>query len=173
MDSDNPGLEEELGAGGWAEVHGTLAGVLAAGAEAAAAATLAARAGTDVEESALVPWAENLARGLADAQVGFRLQLPGDEEPLPRRVDALSAWVRGFLSGVGQAGDRLESAGDDAREALSDLAAIARGAAVTEEGSEAEEEAFAELVEYVRLVVQYLFEALNPPAAPARGKMSS
>jgi len=173
MDDDATPLSQVLGPAGWAECHGTLAGALAAGLAPQAAASVAAQAGSGADPSALVPWAESLTRGLADAQGGFRLELPADEASLTQRVDALAAWVRGFLSGVGHAGERVASAGGEAQEALEDLAAIARGAEVTDEGSEEEEEAFTELVEYLRVVVQYLFEALNPLPPSPRGKMNA
>lgn len=172
---DPDGLRSRLGAVAAAECEGTLMGALAAGEAPGAAAALAGAAAGQGHGAALEQWARALGTGLGEGQLAFRLSVPADRDPLDRRIEALAAWVRGFLSGIGQAGGRLRSSGAQVGETLSDLDAIARGAAVTEGGSDAEERAYAELVEYVRLAVQTLFETLNPPPPDrrSRGKMQS
>lgn len=165
-------LAGSLGAAAAAECQGTLVGALSAGEPPAAAAGLGVAGAAGTAAAALAQWARTLQTCIGEGQLAFRLYLPGDREPLGLRVEALAAWVRGFLSGIGQAGTRLHELGPEGAETLSDLDAIARGAAVTDGASEAEEQAYAELVEYVRLAVQTLFEALNPPPdRMARGKM--
>lgn len=159
---------------GAAECEGTLVGALAAGESPVAAAGLGAAVVGSEEPAALETLARTLQSQLGEGRLAFRLSLPDDSNALDLRIEALAAWARGFLSGIGQAGARLPSADAEVAEMLSDLDAIARGAAVTEGGSEAEERAYAELIEYVRLAAQSLFEAMNPPPRrTTRGKMKS
>ncbi len=166
--SELPGLS----AVGAAECHGVLAGALAAGETPAAAAELASALVDACDAASLGSWAQSLKIELGEAQLAFQPWLPDDEQPLAVRVEALAAWVRGFLSGLGQAGLRVHDLGAQVAETLSDLDAIARGAAVMEGGSEAEEQAYTALVEYVRLAVQTLFESLNPGRNARHGKMT-
>lgn len=143
-----------------AQLHGVVAGALVAGAAPGEAADYTAGAfGRPVAQD-LRSCAERLARDLAGCQLAFRPNLPPDERPLAERADSLSAWVRGFLSGIGFAGERLQTLGEPAQESLADFEAIACGAEVSEAASEAEEVAYAQLVEYVRLAVQNLYEDL-------------
>lgn len=155
-------LTERYGAAA-SECHGLLAGALVSGARPEAAAETAAPSCPGIAVPTLAAAATDLSRVLAARQFAFQPWLPDDGEALEARVTALAAWVRGFVSGLGEAGARLRDGDADTREMLADLETIARGAAVTEAGSEAEEAAFAELVEYLRLAVQNLYEELNHP----------
>ena len=68
---------------------------------------------------------------------------------MSERGEALVAWCRGFLGGVGLAG--LEPLlGEEAREALGDVAKIAESQ-VSYEDPESDEEALAEIEEFVRV----------------------
>lgn len=100
---------------------------------------------------------------LADDQMRLALWLPGDEEPLEERTAALAQWCTGFLAGLGSGGQNLGELSGEALEALEDLREIAR----TELGGglsvEEEEEAFAQIVEYVRVVAMLLREELRGP----------
>lgn len=108
-------------------------------------------------------WATTRAQ-LEDAVLGLELLLQDDEEALAARAQALADWVQGFLYGIG-AGRERATAGD-AAEILRDFAEIAR-AGLEAPATEADERAYAELVEYVRTGVLLLHEELNPlPPAP-------
>jgi len=88
---------------------------------------------------------------LAAADFGLDLLLPDDEAPVAERGEALVTWCRGFLGGVGLAG--IEPAlGEEAREALGDIARMAESD-VAYEDPEADEEALVELEEFVRVAV--------------------
>jgi yecA family protein len=104
---------------------------------------------------------------LNDAVLGFDLILPPDDRGLDERTRELAAWVQGYLFGLGLGGaERILERGGDAAEILSDLEQISRAQAEGE-GSESEETAYAELVEYVRVGVLLINEELNPvPVAP-------
>jgi len=101
------------------------------------------------------------AAALAGGQMEFEPLLPGDEHPLADRVDALGAWCHGFLYGFGASG----TAGgaqlpDDVTEILSDLAKFSQAGAVGSESPEVEEDAYIELVEFVRAAVQLVYDEL-------------
>lgn len=86
---------------------------------------------------------------LGEADFGLQLLLPDEEAPVSERGEALVAWCRGFLGGVGLAGIEPKL-GDEAREALGDVARIAESD-VSYDDPEADEEALVELEEFVRV----------------------
>ena len=146
--------------------HGVLTGFVCVepDTEQAAGRTALLVPGTDPH--VLEQWAKSIRGGLQATDLSFRLYLPGDEEVLSRRMEALSTWSREFLSALGEAGERLGRLGADAQDTLRELAAIGEGASVGEDDEEAEELMFAELSEHVRLSALFLYQTLNPPAAP-------
>lgn len=86
---------------------------------------------------------------LGETDFGLELLLPDDDAPVAERGEALVAWCRGFLGGVGLAG--IEPVlGEEAREALGDVARIAESD-VSYDDPEADEEALVELEEFVRV----------------------
>jgi uncharacterized protein len=92
--------------------------------------------------------------------------LPADDESLAMRADGLAEWCAGFMHGLGEAAGAASPAalhGEITREVMADFSEIARaglgaGDAETEAESEA---AYAELVEFVRVSVQLVFEELH------------
>lgn len=129
---------------------------------------------------------------LIDSSLAYQLYLPDDSVPLTLRTDALAAWCGGFVSGIGvyedwlagapsvsagvmNAGPSSDSAAEtladqdkELREAIADLSQIAKASLENEKsdgsGSEEEEQAYAEIVEYVRVVVQLIQNAMQPSA---------
>lgn len=89
----------------------------------------------------------------------FAPLLPDDEAPLPERIAALAQWSQGFLYGFGIGAPTAPHAlpGDTA-EVLQDLSEIARANEAEVAGSDEEEQAYAELVEYLRAAVQLIHE---------------
>jgi len=93
----------------------------------------------------------------------FTLLLPDDEESLQVRTAALADWCHGFMHGLVSAGgadqgapaDALDSA--DASEILDDFSEITKAGASADEGEESER-AYVELVEYVRVSVQLIYD---------------
>ena len=77
------------------------------------------------------------------------LLLPDDAQPLVVRVEALRAWCEGFLYGYGASGQHQAGLDTEQRDLLRDIEQISR--AELEESGEAEEHAYAELVEFLRL----------------------
>jgi len=92
----------------------------------------------------------------------FELLLPDDDAPLPSRVSALSQWCQGFLYGFGTGQPAgLKALPADVSELLRDLTQIGRAILELEEGDEEEESAYAEIVEYVRVGVQLIYDEVN------------
>lgn len=153
-----------------AAVHGFMFGALAAGHSAADAAKLAAAEGPGKEDGkeSIGALARMTAEKLSAGQLTFQLCLPEDTTALDSRVQALVAWVRAFLSGFGSGGEKLQQLDAPGREMLRDLATIAAGAFVDEGGNEQEEQTYSDVVEYVRLAVQNLYQTMNHPQ---RGRM--
>jgi len=108
---------------------------------------------------------------LLQPDMEFELLLPADEQPIEVRTAALAQWCQGFLYGLGAGAvpDASELPGE-VGEVVRDFIEISRAGVDATQGEESNEAAFAELVEFVRVGVQLLFEelgALRPPAAPA------
>lgn len=101
---------------------------------------------------------------LADEDMGFNLWLPNDEEILEERTMALSQWCNGFLAGIGSGGNEsLKTMSEDAKEALEDLQQIAKADVPDTTESEEDEVAFAEIIEYIRIVILMIREDLRGP----------
>lgn len=148
------------------EAHGTLAGCLcgAAGykfedwlreilpaghAEPAASETL-----RDVYTATL--------DALEQPDMGFEPLLPSDAQPIEARTTALAEWCQGFLYGLG-AGNIPDASRlpGEVGEIVRDFAEITRAGVDGAETEESNESAYAELVEFVRVGVQLLFEELS------------
>ena len=101
---------------------------------------------------------------LADEDMGLTLWLPDDDEILEERTMALSQWCSGFLAGLGSSGDdSLKAMSDDANDALEDLRQIAKADVPDTTESEEDENAFVEIVEYIRVVTLMIREDLRGP----------
>ncbi len=102
---------------------------------------------------------------IRDAEFGFRLLLPDDEQPLSVRTQALADWSKGFLYGLAAGG--LESTGEapgNVEEIVRDMIEISRVYHDDEEVDEDEdldEASFMELTEYVRVGVMLIHEELQ------------
>ena len=154
-----------------AEAHGTLSGALCS----ASAYHLDDWLGEILPEGRAEPAAaawlrtlfESTASALGDAQMGFQPLLPADDDALLQRTEALGEWCRGFLYGLGSGQVRdLAALGEDTDEILRDFTAITQVGIDPEDSDENNEEAYAELVEFVRVGVQLLFDRLEPVRVP-------
>ena len=98
---------------------------------------------------------------LARAEMEFEPLLPDDETDLAARVEALGAWCQGFLYGFGAAGTAAHAKlPATVSEALADLAQVSHVGQPGSEAPEAEESAYAELVEFLRAAVKLVYDEL-------------
>lgn len=158
-----------------AEAHGTLCGLLCAGVDDLPESwihnTLAdaegySFGGREDARALLERLHDATVASLASGQMAFELQLPDDDATLEERAAALAAWCNGFLYGLAVRGLRpMEELPDELREILSDFAEIGRAGVAEEEAVESGESAFVEIVEYVRVATQIVFDECRPPAA--------
>lgn len=153
-----------------AESHGTLCGALCAGVDSEAAwldhILDEARGSGEAQQAcrrALLALCDETRHKLRAGVLEFSPLLPEDEAGLADRTDALGEWCQGFLYGMGLAGARLdtEELSEETGEVLKDMGQIAQ-AGFDGEDSEEDETAYAEIVEYVRVGVQLLYEELQP-----------
>ena len=157
-----------------AEVHGQLCGLVCLmGRDAGSPWVAEMLADSQASDSAkddstrvLADLAMQSIRALYEGDMSLVLLLPSDEQPLDARADNLGYWCQGFLHGLGAVGE-LENGRtalleqETIQEILEDFSEISR-AGFSEEETEIEAEAaYAELVEYVRVSAQLIFEEMT------------
>lgn len=155
-----------------AEAHGTLCGLMCTAADDLPAAWIANTLADVMDDPQTAPVNARQAlhdlyeasrTALAGSDMGFVLLLPGDEHELAARTDALASWCQGFLYGLAVRGLReFENLEGEIREFLEDLVQISRAGLDNDQTAEGDEAAYVELVEYVRVGVQLLYELMNP-----------
>jgi uncharacterized protein YgfB (UPF0149 family) len=108
---------------------------------------------------------------LESSEMEFDLLLPEDEADLDARTGALAQWCQGFLYGLG--GSAIQDASGlpgEVGEIVRDFSEITRVGVDSGQSVESNENAYAELVEFVRVGVQLVFEELSPlraqPSSP-------
>ena len=167
-------LTDERALADAAEAHGTLAGCLCAA------------LGYCFEDWLLEILPEGRAQPLAAAtlrelyaetagslrapDMEFDLLLPEEAQSIDARAAALAQWCQGFLYGLGSG--PMQDAGSlpgDIGEIVRDLSEIGNVGVDIAQTEESNENAYAELVEFVRVSVQVVFEELEP----LRGRPSS
>jgi uncharacterized protein len=110
------------------------------------------------------------AAALAHRDFAFELLLPEDAESIDARTAALAHWCQGFLYGLGAGAIRdARALPGDAGEIVRDMIEISRAGVDAEQGEESNESAYAELVEFVRVGAQLLFEELAAARSPPAG----
>lgn len=124
-------------------------------------------------KSALDALADATAEALDDVAMGFQPLLPSDDESLADRVDGLAQWCQGFNHGLFVAARiadaQLELDSGDTAEIVRDFAELAQAGMDDEPADAGGEAAYAELVEYVRVSVQLVYEELTA----ARSRVAS
>ncbi|HTW74018.1 MAG TPA: UPF0149 family protein [Steroidobacteraceae bacterium] len=150
-----------------AEAHGTLAGALCAlgpyRLEDWLAEILPDGIGPGRADPALASLYASTVAALSGRDMQFDLLIPAEDRPIEERTRALTSWCTGFLYGLGSNGaadpQRLPG---DLGEIVRDLTEITRAGVDTSDSLEANESALAELVEFVRVGVQLVFDELEP-----------
>jgi uncharacterized protein len=160
-------LTEERSLADAAEAHGTLAGCLCAAIgyrfEDWLLEILPEGRAHQMSKETLRELYTETAAALEGPEMEFDLLLPEDEESIDTRTAALAQWCQGFLYGLGTSVVQDETGlPGDIGEIVRDLTEITHVAVDAEQTSEANESAYAELVEFVRVGVQLVFDELGP-----------
>ena len=148
-----------------AEAHGTLAGCLCGVAgyrlEDWLREILPDGHATPAASATLAQLFAASAEALRQPDMEFELLLPADEQPIEVRTAALAQWCQGFLYGLGAGAiPDVRALPGDVGEIVRDFVEITRAGVDARQGEESNESAYAELVEFVRIGVQLLFEEL-------------
>ncbi|MEO8316520.1 MAG: UPF0149 family protein [Pseudomonadota bacterium] len=156
-----------------AEAHGTLVGSLCAtgcSLEEWLAEILPDGQARHEAAASLQAVFETTCGALGDMAMSFQPLLPPDEDPIAERTSALGEWCQGFLYGlgVGVAVPEISTLQGEAAEVLRDMTEITHVDVDPTDSAESNEEAYAELVEFVRVGVQLLYEQLQPLRDPPR-----
>jgi yecA family protein len=161
---------------GAAEAHGLLCGMACTGGRVAISVWLEHLLGENNTLSvaaqdcgdALTTLQQEILSQLNDDALGFVLLLPNDDEPLALRTRALSHWCEGFLYGMALGGVRDDAPlPNDSAEIIKDFYEISHAGFSSEGTEDADEAAYQEIVEYVRMCVLLVHEELRPlPASP-------
>ena len=108
----------------------------------------------------LSPALKALHAELSSPEMDFRPLLPTSDRPLDERTSCLAFWCSGFLTGFGASfpSTAMDSQPPETKEALQMLEQISRAASDPESDSEAEETAFFELAEFVKIAALLLRE---------------
>jgi yecA family protein len=171
------GMLQTAGAdSGAAEAHGLLCGIACTSGRVAASVWLEHLLGENNTLSvaaqdcgdALTTLQQEILRQLNDDALGFVLLLPYDDELLALRTRALSHWCEGFLYGMALGGVRDNTPlPNDSAEIIKDFYEISHAGFSSEGTEDADEAAYQEIVEYVRMCVLLVHEELLPlPASP-------
>jgi len=111
---------------------------------------------------------DSTSGALGDGAMSFQPLLPADDASIGDRTSALGEWCQGFLYGLGTGSGLPESSGlaGEAAEVVRDMTEITHVDVDPEDDPETNESAYAELVEFVRVGVQLLYEHLQPLREP-------
>lgn len=159
---------------GASEAHGIIAGVLcASGGKRVAWEELVLGSGAESQHKPSPALSQLLAAlhsttyvHLSGLECEFTPLLPGDGHGFADQIEGLANWCRGYLLGLHAAGlHELERLSGDAGEIIQDIARISEAELDGASPDEEEEKALTEIVEYLRVGVQLVFEELQPPAA--------
>ena len=173
-------LEQRLHAAdaetGAAEAHGLVCGTICAGGNTGPALWLPHVLGDNTLSAAAQDCSDMLTslqtdsmRQFHDDALGFMLLLPEDDTPLAQRTDALGHWCAGFLYGLALGGIREDvDLPDTVSEVMKDVYEISHARFAYETTDDADEAAYIEITEYVRMSVLLLHAELQPMPASAR-----
>ncbi|MEE9334220.1 MAG: UPF0149 family protein [Granulosicoccaceae bacterium] len=121
-------------------------------------------AGNARELKELDDWFSESVQFMNDPELSFQLFLPADSVSFMERQNALADFCAGYNYGfgIGMAGKRNQKLPEDTREFLQDIQAIE--GADPAKGDQADENAFVEISEYVRMGVLLVHEEHQPVA---------
>lgn len=163
-----------------AELHGLLCGLLCTdaslkGEQWVRQAREVLADGAELSKSAhdlLIKILEYSMVQLNDPDGSVMLLLPDDDTPLNQRTDALGAWCQGLLYGLGLGqAEQYGALSEESQEFLRDATEIAQAGFDTDETGEADETAYAEVVEYLRVGLLLIHLDLRHSAVPDSARL--
>lgn len=105
---------------------------------------------------------EATAEQMDNPDFDFQLLVPSDDSIIDARVEAISDWCQGFLMGLGLAGVAdVENLPGDLPEVVQDFIKISRADSLSLDNDEASENAFVEIVEYMRVAALMFREEMK------------
>lgn len=114
------------------------------------------------------------SQALSGLGMEFLPLLPDDDAPLSERAAALGGWCQGFLYGIGAG--KLASVAElpgELPEIIRDFTEISRAAVDDKDSAETNEQAYVELVEFVRVSAQLVFDELAPLREDALARLEA
>jgi uncharacterized protein YgfB (UPF0149 family) len=115
----------------------------------------------DSAADALNRLADGTLESLESGDMSLELLLPGDAVPVDERAANLAAWCQGFMHGLSRgAADPASLETGVTGEIVRDFSEISRAEFGADETLEEAESAYAELLEFVRVSAQLVFEEL-------------
>jgi len=153
------------------ESHGSLCGMLCAAGKVELSAWLEQVFETFDVNDMLIKEASQLLVGLYndtqeqfnDSEADFQLLLPDDNASLAQRTEALAFWCQGFTYGLAAGGlKKDQKLPKDTAELIADMVEIARAGHDLGEESDADEDSYMQIYEYVRMGVLLISEELQP-----------
>ena len=110
---------------------------------------------------------------LVERQSAFELLLPDDDESASLRAEAMGQWCEGFLHGLVAEKQnealRQRLAAEPLADIIRDMLQITRAEADDESDTEGDEDAWTELVEYLRVAAQLTLRGTRGFPEPGRG----
>ncbi len=105
---------------------------------------------------------------LQDAELGFELLTPDEDEALETRIAAACDWARGLVYGLAEQGVKTSDCPADTADFIQDCLTLANNEYSVDEGSaEENEDLYFELLEFLRMGTLMAQEELQPlRAAP-------
>jgi len=155
-----------------AQTHGLLSSRLAVGGVRGAAESLGqvldGAAKTDALrtecENMLVTLSRSTHEAFTERLSRFEPLLPGDDDRADVRTEALAHWCEGYLHGLvsGEHDATLKErlAAEPLADIIKDMLQITRAAVDEDEDEDSHEEAYVEIVEYLRVAAQLFYEEL-------------
>ena len=165
------------------QAHGLLCSRLTViGVESASMWVAQVLAGTDPDnpaqsecEAMLVSLCSLTWRHLVEGQSEFNLLLPDEEDSAEFRVAAMGYWCEGFLHGLvtEKHSEKLKKrlAAEPLADIIKDMLEITRVTVGDDATEDDDENAFTELVEYLRVAVQLAYEELVEFRAPSEDSL--
>ncbi|MEH8015805.1 UPF0149 family protein [Rheinheimera muenzenbergensis] len=160
-------LEQAFVLASAAEVHGLIAGLLSAGVEPAGEQMLPVlhdflNDGQALPQSVkadVLELIEHTNKELKQNDFSFALLLPGDDDSLPERLEAMIEWTQAFLVGFAIVQTDLSLVSADVREALEQLTDVTKIDIYTTDDGSADEndEAYFLVLEHIRIMVLACF----------------